>query len=150
MANIYSQFWKKTVQKIKTAAGYLYRHHFIRYLFTGGTTFIIFSSLILLLHHDGVRIPLATTISYWSSIIYNFSLNRWWTFSATESKRLHKHVISYGILLGVNYLFNLSFITLVSRYLPLFVTTVLSVGLQVTWTYPIYKNVIFKNTEVND
>lgn len=124
--------------------GYLYRHNLVRYLFVGGTTFIIDFGLLVLLHGKlHLNITLATTIAYWSSILYNFTLNRNWTFSASENKKLHKHLAAYGILLGCNYLFTIAFVSIASHFMNYAVAKTIAVILQTSWTYRIYKNVIF-------
>lgn len=125
---------------------YLYKHHFVRYLFVGGTSFIIdFGTLVLLHGKFRVNLAIATSIAYWLSIIYNFTLNRWWTFSAGENKKLHQHLIPYGILLAGNYVFTVLFVGIVSHHINYAVAKTLAVILQTTWTYQIYKKVIFSN-----
>jgi putative flippase GtrA len=133
------------MKKSRAFVGYLYRHHFVRYLFVGGTTFILdFATLFVLHVHLLVPIALATTIAYWSSILYNFFLNRWWTFSKFEKESLHRHALLYGSLLGFNYLFTVIFVSLVSHYIYFGLAKILAVPIQMTWTYIIYKKVIFK------
>jgi len=138
------------MREIKGFLGYLYRHNLVRYLFVGGTTFVIDLSGLVLLHgHLNVNLAVATSISYWISILWNFNLNRNWTFSASENKKLHQHMLSYGILLGCNYLFTVLFVSIGSRFANYAVTKVIAVALQVLWTYPIYKNFIFSDRIVN-
>jgi putative flippase GtrA len=139
------------IQRVKGFLGYLYRHHFIRYLFVGGTTFMIDFGLLILLHgHLNISLPVATSIAYWSSIGYNFYLNRWWTFSAGEKANLHRHALSYGVLLGFNYLFTVIFVAAASKHVNYAVAKAISVGIQMSWTYVIYKNVIFTQTKPTD
>lgn len=123
----------------------LYNHKFIRYLFVGGTTFVIdFGLLIFLKVHVHLSIPIATTIAYWTSIIFNFVLNRWWSFSISEKNNLSKHAISYSILLGFNYLFTLIFVSSMSKYMSFAIAKIFAVLISMSWTYIIYKNIIFK------
>lgn len=117
----------------------------MRYLFVGGSTIVIDMFLLVLLHGVlNINIAVATSVAYWVSIAYNFSLNRWWTFGAGESKKLYEHIISYGILLGFNYLFTVIFVSAGSRYMEYWLAKIIAIALQITWTYPIYKNIIFK------
>jgi putative flippase GtrA len=110
----------------------------------GGSTFAIDLFLLLILHdHLGVGVALATTISYWIAIVYNFILNRYWTFSLSEKSNLHKHLGAYLCLLAFNYLFTVIFVSLVSNYTQVGVAKVLAVAIQITWTYKIYKDFIF-------
>lgn len=122
----------------------LYKHHFVRYVFVGGTTFAIDLGLLLLLHdHLNVNVALATTISYWVAIVYNFILNRYWTFSLSEKNNLHKHLAAYLVLLAFNYIFTVIFVSVVSNYTQVGIAKVLAVIIQIPWTYPIYKRYIF-------
>lgn len=124
----------------------IYRHHFFRYLFIGVSTFSLDLGLLLLLHGKlQLAVPLATSVAYWTSVVFNFTLNRKWTFSADEAKSLSRHVMLYGLLLGINYLFTVSFVSLASHHINYAIAKIIAVGLQVLWTYPIYRFVIFKS-----
>ena len=141
------------MERIKDHLGYLYRHNFMRYLFVGGSTFIIDFSLLIVLHGKfNLNIALATSVAYWVSILFNFTMNRWWTFSASENKKLHRHLFGYGLLLCFNYLFTVIFVSLVSKYISYAIAKIAAVIIQVSWTYLIYKNVIFvsPSTPSND
>lgn len=130
--------------KLKKLITYLYEHNLVRYLFVGGTTFVFDVGLLVLLHGKfKLSLTLSGTISYWSSIIYNFSLNRWWTFNAGENKKLHEHLLRYGMLLIVNYVFTIAFLWTASHYINYALSKTIAVILQTSWTYPIYKNYIF-------
>jgi putative flippase GtrA len=122
----------------------LYKHHFIRYLVVGGTTFIIDFGILYLLHGElKVNIAIATSISYWISIIYNFILNRYWTFDVREKESLKKHISTYFVLLVVNYIFAVIFVSIMSHYINYIIAKAIAVGIQMIWTYPIYKKLIF-------
>lgn len=132
------------MQRATGLIGYLYRHNLVRYLFVGGSTFALDLGLLVLLHGKlNIRIGIATTISYWVSISYNFTLNLKWTFSSSEKKKFHKHILSYGILLGFNYLFTLVFVSVGSHFINYAICKVIAVAMQTVWTYPIYKYVVF-------
>lgn len=123
----------------------MYAHSFVRYLAVGGTTFAIDFFLLVFLHGVlGVNVLIAATISYWVSIAYNFLVNRFWTFSATEKSGLARHLVLYLLLLGFNYLFTIAFLA-VTGHLGMHYTIakVLAVAIQMTWTYVTYKKVIF-------
>lgn len=121
-------------------------------MFVGGTTFMIQLVLLFILHgKEDIKLPIATSIAYWASIVYNFCMNRWWTFSATENKNLHKHLVAYGSLLLFNYLFTVIFIHFASRGINYAFANALAVPFQMLWNYYMYKNVIFKkNTPSTD
>jgi putative flippase GtrA len=139
------------VQRTKKAAGYLYRHHFIRYLFVGGTTFILDEGLLILLHgHLDVWLPLALFIAYLVAFIYNFSLNRWWTFSASENKTLKQHMVPYTLLFFFNLAFTVVFVSLASHVINYALAKAIAVVIQVGWNFIIYKYVIFTKTAPTD
>ena len=132
------------MERIRATTLFLYRHHVVRYLFVGGSTFAIDLGLLVLLHGiEKVWLPLATAIAYCISIIYNFCLNRWWTFSTSENKRLREHIIPYAILLSCNFLFTVLFVSLVSHFMNYALAKVLAVAIQTTWTYFCYKHFVF-------
>lgn len=130
--------------KSKVLAVFLYKLSFMRYAFVGGTTFAIDFFLLVLLHGFlAMDLGLATTIAYWTAIVYNFSLNRAWTFSLADREDLKKHTSLYLMLLGFNYLFTLAFVSIVSLLVGFAVAKILAVAISVSWTYYIYKNYIF-------
>ena len=134
------------INRSKKLGLFLYQHRFVRYVAVGGSTFAIDLGLLLILHdHLSLGVALATTISYWVAIAYNFVLNRYWTFSLSEKNNLHKHLTAYLCLLAVNYLFTVIFVSVVSNYTLVGVAKVLAVVIQISWTYNIYKNYIFIN-----
>lgn len=127
-------------------ARYLYKHPLIRYIFVGGTTFIIDFFLLVLLHGKlNINLELATTVSYWTAIIYNFFLNRHWTFSSTDKTNLKKHIVLYAILLAFNYIFTLAFVSIGSHFMNFALAKILAVCIQTSWTYYLYKTKVFKD-----
>jgi putative flippase GtrA len=130
------------MHSLKVKASLLYHHHAIRYLFVGGTTFILDLSLLILLHgYIHMNLAIATTIAYWVAVVYNFTLNRSWTFSAAEDNSLRKHLPPYVLLLGFNYLFTVLFVGFFSRYIHYELAKVIAVPIQMVWTYPLYKKI---------
>lgn len=116
----------------------------MRYIFVGGSTFVIDLGLLVLLHKKvGLGLALATSIAYWVAIAYNFFLNRTWTFSITEMESLKKHLTNYLVLLAFNYLFTVLFVTLASHHMNFALAKAVAVVIQTTWTYKVYKDYIF-------
>lgn len=141
-------------QKISNFVKKLYKHNFVRYLFVGGSTFIIDEGLLVLLHGmAAVSLPLATTAAYIVAFVYNFSLNRWWTFSASANQSLRKHIVPYGILFAFNLITAVILVSLLSHVMNYALAKVLVVALQTSWNFVIYKNYIFtgeKETPVTE
>ncbi|HSX23897.1 MAG TPA: GtrA family protein [Candidatus Saccharimonadales bacterium] len=132
------------MSRVKGLVSYLYKHHLIRYLFVGGTTFIIDEGLLILLHggmHFAVAV--ATFFAYVAAFVYNFTLNRWWTFSAAEAESLRRHIVPYSVLFAFNLVFTVIAVSLLSHVMNYALAKPLVVIVQTTWNYYIYKNVIF-------
>lgn len=130
------------IKKAKTLTVVIYNHRFARYVFVGGTTFILDLGLLIILHSGlHINLAVATSVAYWVAIIYNFILNRWWAFSASENDRLRKHLPPYLLLLGFNYLFTVLFVGFFSRYMHYEIAKAIAVPIQMTWTYPLYKKI---------
>ncbi len=133
------------MKKIKNLAQYIYVHHLFRYLVVGGSTFVLDVGVLISCHELlEYNLAISASIAYWVSVVYNFSLNRWWTFDAKEEKALHQHALFYGILLAVNYAFTVLFLNVASHFIYYGVAKVMSTIIQTFWTYPLYKHVIFK------
>lgn len=132
------------INKTNRIIRFLYNHRFVHYLGVGGTTFIIdFGTLVMLHGKFDVSLPVATSIAYWLSVLYNFSLNRWWTFDAGEKSSLSKHALTYGCLLGFNYVFTVIFVSNVSRHIEYTKAKILAVMIQMCWNFFVYKYIIF-------
>src|SRR5260221_2613597 len=105
----------KAMEKMRASAVFFYRHHFVRYLFVGGSTFVLDFTILAGLHSGlGVGLAVATTVAYWVSIAYNFIFNRYWTFDAREKNSLRRHIALYLVLLCINYVFVVIFIAFAS------------------------------------
>ena len=135
------------MQKTSSLVLYLYRHHFVRYLLVGGSTFIIDFGILVTLHGKlGAGIAASTSIAYWVSIIYNFILNRYWTFDSREKESLQRHITTYFFLLVLNYIFAVTFVSFASDHINYIIAKAIAVIIQMIWTYPVYKKVIFTST----
>lgn len=132
------------MQKVVNLARVAYANHFMRYLFVGFSTFFIDFGLLVLLHGIlTINLIVATSVAYWTSIAYNFILNRWWTFSNRDNETLKRNIIGYVVLLALNYAFTVIFIKLASHHINYGLAKVLAVGMQICWTFPAYKFIIF-------
>lgn len=132
------------MERIKELTVYLYRHHFVRYLLIGGTTFVIDFGILFTLHGIlKLNLAASTSVAYWISISYNFVLNRYWTFDAREKESLKRHLTIYFALLVFNYLFTVVVVSILGAHINYVVAKAAAVAVQMTWTYVIYKNHIF-------
>lgn len=136
------------MEQIRKTTLFLYRHHFVRYLAIGGTTFIIDFGILFILHGKlKFGIAAATSVAYWVSIIYNFVLNRYWTFDSREKESLQRHITTYFFLLVLNYIFAVTFVSFASDHINYIVAKAIAVVIQMIWTYPVYKKVIFVSSK---
>lgn len=127
-------------QRIET----LFQHSFVRYVLIGGTTVAIDVGLLIVLKEFlHVPIYIAASLSYWTSILFNFLANKHWTFQV--SGQLHRHALQYLLLLVFNYLVTLGIIWFF-RHLGIgyLIAKMLAIAISISWTYFIYKHVIFK------
>lgn len=106
---------------------------------------------ILYILHGVFELNLAgsTSVAYWSSILYNFALNRYWTFSLNEKENLKHHITTYFMLLIVNYLFTVTFVSIVGEHISFVIAKMLAVAISMTWTYVVYKKYIFISKQQN-
>jgi len=132
------------IQKTKALTIYLYRHHFVRYLFVGGTTFVLDFGILFFLHGIcKLNLAASTSVAYWISISYNFVLNRYWTFDSREKESLMHHITTYFALLVFNFLFTVTFVSIVGTHINYVAAKALAVAIQMTWTYVVYKKYVF-------
>ncbi len=130
---------------------YLYNLHITRYLFVGFSTFAIDLGLLYVLHGQlKLSLPVAVSIAYSVAVVYNFTLSLKWTFSNKEKKSLHLHIAQYSILLGFNYLFTVSFVSIIGTHINYAMAKIIAAALLVLWTYPVYRFIIFKPPVVID
>lgn len=132
------------MDKLKTVTLFLYRHSLIRYLAVGGSTFILDFGILFLLHGVwDLNLGASASVAYWVSISYNFILNRYWTFDAHEKESLKRHITGYMMLLVANYLFTVTFVSIVGEHINYMIAKALAVAIQMIWTYYVYKRYIF-------
>jgi len=132
------------MERVKEVTVLLYQHHFVRYLAVGGTTFIIDFGILFCLHSlFKVNLAASTSAAYWTSVLYNFVLNRQWTFDAREKENLKHHIATYFALLVCNYLFTVAVVGLLGAHINYVIAKAIAVAISMTWTYYVYKNHVF-------
>lgn len=136
------------MEQIRHLAKKTYEHRFMRYVLVGGTTFALDIGLFSLLHSLlGWDILLANTVSYWTAIAFNFTVNRTWTFTAKQTA-LRRNLYLYTGLLVCNFAFSSVFLMIVtSMGLNPQVAKIIATCLQTLWTYIAYVKVVFRNPE---
>ena len=127
-------FAKKTVRE----------KSFHKYIFVGVSTVIIDYSLLFLLHSQFKNgIFSAVSIAYWTSIVYSFLINKYWTFKSSGGIPI-RQLLQYVLLLIFNYLITLGIITGLKTFsVGEYTAKLLALVQTISWTYFIYKK-IFK------
>lgn len=117
----------------------------IKYLFVGGTSFLLDVSL-LIIAKEVVSIPPTCAIIFIQVVVllYNFLLNKYWSFQNTQ--KTHRQFVRYMSLAGVNYIFGV-----VAMYVGHDVLSydyrlvrVLTVAVTVLWNFVLYKFWVYK------
>jgi putative flippase GtrA len=115
----------------------------VKYAIAGsGTVTIDLGLLIILKQYAHIDVYVAATISYWLSLLFNFSVNKLWTFDARSNTP--QHVVSYSVLIGINYLTGLGLIKVaLALHGSYVVGKLIGFALTTTWNFLLYKHVIF-------
>ena len=112
------------------------------YLLVGGLSYVIDVGL-LVASRQVLDAPLwlATTIGFWTSVLFNFFANRW-VFGADGSAG--GHAVRYAMLLGVNYLLTLGIVHVgVVLGTPAVVAKTLAVALIACSNFVLYRRWVF-------
>jgi putative flippase GtrA len=122
---------------------------FVRYGFVGGASFIVeYSSFLLLYGSIGIDYRIANIGSMLLSLSFNFILNRRMVFGikgAFLSKKTSVHLTKYLALAVFNILMSTLVIgALVHWGVKEYVAKLIAIMLVVSWTFIIYKTIIFK------
>ena len=125
----------------------LWSSQLFRYLVIGGSTVVIdLGLLVVLKHFFNVNVYLAATISYWTSLVFNFGLNKFWTFDV-KNNTIH-HLSLYAVLIFINYLTGLAFIDGLGKLgVNYFVAKTAALAVTTVWNYFLYRYVIFVTIE---
>lgn len=122
-------------------------HNLIRYILVGGGSFAIEMGLILALTYlVHVNPVLSVGIAFWAGLVISFVLQKIVAFGdRSKSKRqLTAQTIQYAVLVGVNYLFTLSFVWATTSLIGVFFARAIALAVTTAWNYVIYSRVIFK------
>lgn len=97
------------------------------------------------LHLD---VYLAATVSFWTSLLVNFLLNKYWTFGVDSNTP--QHIVAYSGVVLFNYLFGLAMITLAKDlHMGYMVGKLAAIALSIVWNFLIYKHLVFIDRKLN-
>lgn len=115
----------------------------IRYIIVGLTTVLVDVGLLyLLVSQAGIEVYVAATISFWTSLAYNFLLSKLWTFGV--KKHTTYQLIGYGLVITINYFVGLGLIGLAGdMHQSYLVGKLAALAITTIWNYLLYRYVIF-------
>ncbi|GAB5077711.1 GtrA family protein [Arthrobacter sp. AD-310] len=124
----------------------LYRNAVVRFLFVGGLSFALDLGLLALLHEVfGVALWIATPIAFVVSLVFNFLLQRMFTFQATNNGSVSaiKYILLVIVNITVSDLVVTGFDALGWSYI---IGKTTATVMTTTWNYFLYRHWIFKRT----
>jgi putative flippase GtrA len=117
----------------------------VRYLLVGASSFVLDLGVLVLLR-EVVQAPLwlATSVAFWGSLAYNFTLQRSLTFSASGA--MHRHLFRYAALLVLNYVATVGIVVAAQRGGIGYATgKIIATGLLTLTTYVAYREWVFRS-----
>lgn len=123
----------------------------VRYLFVGGTSFVVEMSCLLLMYHVfKLDITASTSIAYWIGLLLAFGLQK---VVAFRDKRSQLHILTWqAFLFGLLTLFNWGFTVFLVGLFPaayLIFSRPLAQVIFASWNFFLYKHVIFNEAQGN-
>lgn len=143
---------ESTTEKVPALQGLaigLYRHPVVRFLLVGGLSFAIDLGLLALLHEVfGVDLWIATPIAFLVSLVFNFLLQRIFTFQATNkgSVSAAKYLLLVLLNIVVSDVIVTGFDALGWSYVVGKTTATI---LTTVWNYFLYRHWIFRRDPQN-
>lgn len=130
-----------------TIINFLSEKSIIRYIFIGGSSFLIELGVIFFATHLFDTSPLiAVAISFWIGLVVSFVLQKVITFQNKEKKpeKLAYQMTAYGILIVINYTFTLFVVATLENSIGAYEARTLALAITTVWNYLIYQKIIFK------
>ncbi|WP_237685718.1 MULTISPECIES: GtrA family protein [Arthrobacter] len=131
------------MHRVNSAVATFLRHRVVRFLIVGGLSFAIDLGLLMILHEAaGVALWIATPVAFITSLVFNFLMQRIYTFRATNKG--HVSAAKYGTLVVFNILATDAIVLLFAQTeFTYAVGKVVSTALTMVWNFFIYKYWIF-------
>jgi putative flippase GtrA len=117
-----------------------------RFLVVGGVSAGVDVGLLALLHGVvGLRLVVATTVAFWTSLAVNFGLNRNWVFVQTRAGSVRRHAARYLAAVGLNYAATLAIVGgLVAAGVGYLVAKLAAIAVLAVGNYVLYRRWIFR------
>ena len=127
-----------SVRTLFTRPGY-------RYLFVGGSVYVLELAVIYVAGHLGASAVWSVTLSFTVGLIVSFVLQKFFTFG---DHRLKRHIvlpqlIAVTLLVLWNLGFTILLTTLLQTVMPPMLTRTIALGITTIWNYYLYRTRIF-------
>jgi len=118
----------------------------IKYLATGGISFVVeYSLFLIIVYVFSSEAWLGQAISYSLTIVVNFLLLRNWAFDQSKGGKLPGHMAKYGLLIAFNLpMTTLLVFLLTSINIPAFFAKLIVIALTTIWNFIIYDKIVFR------
>lgn len=125
---------------------FFFQHQFFRYCFAGVTGAIVdFSLFFILTRFFEWHIVPANVLSFLTSAVVNYTINRLWTFKSTSNRVVHQFLF-FIIVAGIGVVINTSILYFLVSHFSMFdiLAKAVAVVIVMFWNYVINKHVTFK------
>jgi len=124
------------------------RKEFTKYFIVGFSGLLIdMGSLVLLKEVFGLWPVFAVIINQAFLLVYNFTLNKYWSFKNKEMP--HRQIVRYLILAGFNYLFGVVVMYIFNHKLGFDyrLVRIFSIACMVSWNFFLYKYWVYRTVD---
>lgn len=120
-----------------------------RYLFVGGSVYLLELIIIVVAQALGASAVVAVGLSFWIGLVISFLLQKLVTFGdkRTHHKILIPQVIAFSLLVLFNFSFTVFVTSLLSNTIPAVVTRTIALAITTIWNFYLYRTRIFKTDE---
>ncbi|MBO3101387.1 GtrA family protein [Cellulomonas fengjieae] len=117
----------------------------IGFLAIGALSYAVDAGLLwLLIRYGQVDLRIAATVGFWTSVLANFTLNRW-LFHRNAAGGLSRHTMRYATLLCVSYLVTLAGLSAAERVgMNILVAKTLLTAVISVWNFVLYRAWVFR------
>lgn len=118
----------------------------VRYVFVGGSTYVLELIAIVVAQRLGASAIVAVAISFWIGLLISFTLQKLVTFGDTRThhKVLLPQIAAFTLLVLFNFGFTLLVTRLLQHDLPTVVIRTLAIGVTTLWNFYLYQRRIFR------
>ncbi len=128
----------------RTGLSRLLASSLVRYLLVGGLSFALRAAILVALR-EGAKAPilLAATAAFWTALLFNFTLNRLWSFGGRDDVTVS--FVKYLLLAATNWAGTLAIHSIgKSTGAPYVAVDAVAVAVTVSWNYLAYRFWVFR------